>query len=198
MVELSLALIVFLFPLAYSPGPGNIFFAANGARFGFRATIMAHSGYHIATWIITFSIGLGFIGILENFPFFFVALKIIGVTYVFFLAWKLYRSGALDGHGEARAVGFRGGAFLMLVNPKAYVIIALMFSQFLPEGGQVSFALVAWITTIFTFNNLLAFCIWTLIGEKITVYFTSPRMAKRLNTIFGGILALVAVWMLFS
>jgi len=37
-----LALILFLFPLAFSPGPGNMFFAANGARFGFLNTLSAN------------------------------------------------------------------------------------------------------------------------------------------------------------
>ena len=50
-----------LLPLAYSPGPGNMFFAANGARFGFAATVPSNIGYHIATWLVTVAIGLGMI-----------------------------------------------------------------------------------------------------------------------------------------
>lgn len=45
-----IAFLTFLFPLAYSPGPGNMVFAANGARFGIRATLRASAGHHIATW----------------------------------------------------------------------------------------------------------------------------------------------------
>jgi threonine/homoserine/homoserine lactone efflux protein len=37
MTETILALIIFLLPLAFSPGPGNMFFAAIGARFGTTA-----------------------------------------------------------------------------------------------------------------------------------------------------------------
>ena len=53
MTEPVLALLIFLFPLAYSPGPGNTLFAANGAVFGFRATLPASAGYHLATWAVT-------------------------------------------------------------------------------------------------------------------------------------------------
>ena len=60
MIEITIALIIFLFPLAYSPGPGNMFFAANGARFGFAATVPSNIGYHIATWLVTVVIGLGY------------------------------------------------------------------------------------------------------------------------------------------
>lgn len=45
MLATALALVVFPFALAYSPGPGNMFFAANGARFGLQATLPANFGY---------------------------------------------------------------------------------------------------------------------------------------------------------
>lgn len=63
-----LTLLIFLFPLAFSPGPGNMFFAASGARFGFKKTLAANIGYHLATIIITLLIGFGF-------GFFFHSLK---------------------------------------------------------------------------------------------------------------------------
>ena len=55
-----IALLIFLFPLAFSPGPGNMFFAVNGARFGFVNTLSANFGYHLATIMITLIIGFGF------------------------------------------------------------------------------------------------------------------------------------------
>ena len=55
-----LTLLIFLFPLAFSPGLGNMFFAANGAKFGFVNTLSANIGYHLATVVVTFLIGLGF------------------------------------------------------------------------------------------------------------------------------------------
>ena len=91
MFEITIALIIFLFPLAYSPGPGNMFFAANGARFGFVATVPLNIGYHIATWLVTVVIGLGMITALNDYPNAFLALKISGAAYVLWLAWKLIK-----------------------------------------------------------------------------------------------------------
>ena len=68
MLELTVALVVFLFPLAYSPGPGNLFFAVNGARFGFAATMRAMAGYHVATLLMTVAIGLGFAVAIDELP----------------------------------------------------------------------------------------------------------------------------------
>ncbi len=198
MTQMAITLILFLFPLAYSPGPGNIFFAANGARFGFRATIPANTGYHIATWVVTAAIGFGFITALERFPQAFAVLKIAGSLYVLWLAWKLFRSGVMDGDETAKPATFLDGGLLLVLNPKAYVIIALMFTQFLQPSDEGRVAAVVLITTVFTFNNLLAFCVWTLIGDRIAGCFRTAESADRLNMAFGALLACVAVWMLLS
>ncbi|MGB3147497.1 MAG: LysE family translocator [Paracoccaceae bacterium] len=193
MTELTLALILFLFPLAYSPGPGNMFFAAAGARFGLVATMPASAGYHVATWVMTLVIGLGFAAAAQAAPATYGALRWAGVGYVLWLAWGFLRAGATGSPVGARPAGFGTGAILLLLNPKAYVIIALMFSQFLTvaEGP----ATVVWITTVFTLNNLLAFTLWTLIGDRLAAQFRSERSARRLNTVFGVLLAGVALWM---
>lgn len=198
MVQTVVALVLFLFPLAYSPGPGNMFFAANGARFGFRSTVPANIGYHIATWIVTAAIGLGFIAALDKFPQIFMVLKIAGSLYVLWIAWKLFKAGTIEGQETAKPATFADGVILLVLNPKAYVIIALMFTQFLdqPESGWLVSLIV--ITSVFTLNNLIAFSIWALIGDKIAGHFRTPESARRLNMMFGVILATVAAWMILS
>ena len=198
MTPTLVSLAAFLFPLAYSPGPGNMFFAANGARFGLLATLRANFGYHLATWLVTAAIGLGFVTTLDRFPQIFIALKWAGSVYVFWLAWKLIKSGVLQGDETARPASFVDGAVLLLLNPKGYVIIALMFSQFLTPSSADPLIFMLLITTAFTLNNFIAFVVWTVVGDQIASRFRSPESARRLNTLFGGMLALVAMWMLIS
>jgi threonine/homoserine/homoserine lactone efflux protein len=198
MFQTTIALILFLFPLAYSPGPGNMFFAANGARFGFRSTVPANMGYHIATWIVTAAIGLGFIAALDKFPQIFMALKVAGSLYVLWIAWKLFKADTLDGHETAKPATFTAGVILLILNPKAYVIIVLLFTQFLDQSEKGWLFTVFLITTVFTLNTLIAFSIWALIGDKIAGYFRTPESARKLNMMFGVILAAVAAWMFLS
>ena len=196
MVQTTIALLIFLFPLAYSPGPGNMFFAANGARFGFLATIPASIGYHSATWIVTAAIGFGFLAAMERFPQVFILLKVAGTLYVLWIAWKMLRAGALEDAEDAEPATFLDGAILLLLNPKAYLIIALMFTQFLKPSDFSNSAYILLITTVFTLNNLVAFSAWTLLGDRIAFLFRSPESARRLNLIFGIVLATIAIWMI--
>ncbi len=198
MVELTTALILFLFPLAYSPGPGNLFFAANGARFGFRSTIPANVGYHISTWLVTIAIGLGFAAVIQQYPELFSIIKVLGSLYVLWLAWKILRSGVLNNSQEPRVANFKDGVILLLLNPKAYLIIAAMFAQFLKVKPEEQIILVLWISTIFTLNNFIAFIAWTVLGDRLAKLFRSEKNANIMNLGFGCLLAAVAVWMFFS
>jgi threonine/homoserine/homoserine lactone efflux protein len=198
MIELTTALVLFLFPLAYSPGPGNLFFAANGARFDLRSTIPASTGYHIATWLVTLAIGLGFAAVIHKYPEVFTTIKILGSLYVLWLAWKLLRSGMIKSDQEPTSANFWDGVILLILNPKAYFIIAAIFAQFLNSESSDQLALVLLITTIFTLNNLLAFTSWTILGDRFARLFGDDSNAKVLNLAFGSLLAFVAVWMFFS
>lgn len=196
MIETLIALTVFLFPLAFSPGPGNMFFAAIGARFGTRASFAASAGYHVATWFVTFAVGYGFAEILTRFPSMFTILKYAGSAYMLWLALKFLRAGRTTSNVNAKPARFHDGVILLILNPKAYVIIALMFTQFLKaDDADYIFSLFV-ITTFFTFNNLVAFTAWTILGDGLAQIFRTERDARILNNIFGVLLAGVAVWML--
>lgn len=193
MTDLLVPLLLFLLPLAYSPGPGNLALAANGARFGFRATLPASAGYHLATWVVTATAGYGVMGLIDGMPWLFVILKTAGATYVFWLAWKLLHAGLSGAARAASPIGFRDGALLLLLNPKAYMIIGLMFAQFL--GPEPDIPTILAITSVFTLNNLIAFSLWTVAGGRLLSTFRNGASARMVNTVFGVMLALVAAWM---
>lgn len=196
MIDTITALVIFLLPLAYSPGPGNLFFAAIGARGGLAASVPASAGYHVATWVVTFAMGYGLARVLTDFPAVFDAMQVAGAIYMFWLAWVFLRAGASDGTMPARTASFVDGVVLLVLNPKAYVIITLMFTQFLSADGVDFVTQLLVITTVFTLNNLIAFIFWTLIGDGLARIFRTEREARLMNVAFGVMLIAVAVWMM--
>lgn len=196
----TIALIVFLFPLAYSPGPGNAFFASVGAAGGLRAAMPSLAGYHVATFLVTMLIGLGLEVTVLSDPGLMRGLSLAGGAYVIWIGvsfLRLARSRVQSGNqaDTGRGVGFTDGAVVLLFNPKAYVIIGLLFTQFL-TGGEGRLRQVFAITAIFTLNNLVAFIIWTLAGVAIAAMVRGEVAHRRLNTGFGLCLVAVGAWML--
>ena len=196
MHDLTLALLIFLFPLAYSPGPGNLFFALIGAGYGLRATLPALAGYHLATFAATLAVGMGFLGLMQLSPVLGDLLRYAGAAYVLWLALRVARSGGAlqpEGAGQASALD---GAILLLLNPKAWLILALMFTQFLPAAGSTDPRLVLWIAMVFTLNNLIAFTLWAVAGDRLLHRLRNASDRRILNTGFALMLAGVALWML--
>lgn len=200
-LHLIIALVIFLFPLAYSPGPGNSFFAAIGATRGLKAAVPALVGYHVATFAVTILIGMGFGLVLVSEPNFIRVLSIAGSLYVFYLAWLFLRE-ALRTQTEGGSVGvvnggvrFVDGAMILLLNPKAYLIIGLLFSQFL-NTAENGLGQVVGISAIFTANNLIAFAVWTLAGASIARLFGKNGSGRGINAVFAACLFGVAVWMI--
>lgn len=192
MTETFAALLIFLFPLVYSPGPGNMVFAAMGARHGLRGTWRASLGYHVATWCVTLAIGIGFDAALVERPAVARVVQLVGALYVFWLAWGLWRSGAVQGNPTAApAMGFGGGAVLLIFNPKAYMIIALMFTQFAQAPGLGTVG----VATVFTLNNMLAFALWAAVGATLMRLWARPDASVWINRILAVMLAAVALWM---
>lgn len=71
-----------MFPLAFSPGPGNAFLAAIGASKGLRTTVPSLAGHHVATLVVTAAIGFGTgVAVLRD-PLFAKALSVVGGFYV--------------------------------------------------------------------------------------------------------------------
>ena len=193
---LFVSLIVFLLPLAYSPGPGNMFFAAVGAQSGLGASWPASAGYHLATFVVTALTGMGFEVVARLSPEVFRLLGIAGAIYMLWLAVTFLMAGVLQAQTARVVPSFRNGAMLLVLNPKAYVIITLMFSQFLPDGAGRASVLV--VSTIFTLNNFVAFTVWTMLGQMLSRYFRSQRQARLLHGIFAGTLALPTLPLLVS
>lgn len=202
-IEAFIALLVFLFPLAYSPGPGNAFFAAIGASKGLRAAVPALAGYHLATFAVTALIGVGMGVTILNHPVVAKSLAAIGSLYVLWLAWSFIRSGRQKAASSSKPVaepkiGFWAGVIVLVLNPKAYYIIAVMFTQFLqPQHNDDVFTVLA-ITTIFTLNNLIAFIVWAIAGQMLFALFRGERAGQLLDYLFAALLIGVAAWMAIS
>ncbi|WP_349371839.1 LysE family translocator [Salinarimonas sp.] len=198
-LETLIALLAFLFPLAYSPGPGNGFFAALGAAGGLRAAWPALAGYHVATFAVTALIGLGVGLALLADPAVATALRVAGAAYVAWLGIAFLRAAHRpeNGGGIGRAVRgrFVDGAALLVLNPKAYMIIGLLFTQFLgPADDRLGRVLA--LSAVFTLNNLVAFVVWTLAGMALARLLASAGDGRTVNAVFAASLIGVSIWML--
>ena len=184
----TLTLLLFLLPLAFSPGPGNLFFAAHGARFGWRKSLPALAGYHAATITAALAVGGGLLVVAG--PDTARLLLWAGTGYMIWLALRLWRASSLPRQTDADHASIWDGVALLALNPKAWAIMAALFVQFPSADWQT----MTWVAAVFTINNAVAFLVWTVLGQSLLARIQNPAHLRQINRAFAVLLAAVAIW----
>ncbi|WP_297690876.1 LysE family translocator [uncultured Eudoraea sp.] len=135
--EILSAFILATSALAISPGPDNIFVLtqsiANGTKYGLSTTAGLISGCIVHTTLLAFGVSAL---IKENDQIFFI-IKLFGALYLFFLAYKVYRTKAHIAIDNAetpkKSLGqlFRQGFTMNVLNPKVTIFFLAFFPGFL-------------------------------------------------------------------
>src|SRR5262249_23037696 len=87
--DFFLALVVFAFVMAFTPGPNNIMLTASGVNFGFTRTIPHMAGVSIGMLILLAACAAGLGLVFTAAPALHVGLKFVGGVYMLWLAWKV-------------------------------------------------------------------------------------------------------------
>ena len=122
-MELILPILLFAISATITPGPNNIMLMASGLNFGIQKSIPHLLGVTIGFPFMVILIGLGFQIVFEKYPLLHEIIKIAGIIYLVYLAWRIATSAkqSLDG---PKPVPFRfwQAALFQWVNPKAWVM----------------------------------------------------------------------------
>jgi len=137
MIEIIISFAIATSILSISPGPDNIFVLTqsivNGTKYGLATVFGLMTGCLVHTTLIAFGISAI---IKENENLFFV-IKIIGASYLIFLAYKVYKGGSeivLSNDTikkESVLKLFRKGFIMNVLNPKVALFFLAFFPQFL-------------------------------------------------------------------
>ena len=191
-----IALLVFIVPMCFTPGPNNMLCAAHSAQHGFRSTVPLTLGMLTGWSILGLIVGVA-IAAIESNQGFFNLLTYAGAAYIAYLGYSLGRADPkpLSDTTSTERLGFRTGVMLQFVNGKAWIhFLALMatwgslFGQGI--GGKIALVLLN------GFAGYPAVLAWAGFGVALRRMFSSQNNAKRLNIALGASLVGVAVWIL--
>ena len=123
--------------LILAPGPDIIFLVSQSVALGPRAGFLTALGLACGNLVHTLLAALGISVVFRASPVAFQGLKIAGVAYLLYLAWKAVRAAAPSDPGRTSASGaprpaaslFLRGVLMNVLNPK----VALFFLAFLPQ-----------------------------------------------------------------
>jgi threonine/homoserine/homoserine lactone efflux protein len=125
-------------------------------------------------------------------------LTALAAAYIGYLAYRIATAPALAEQGsQIRQPSFTAGFLLSLVNPKAYAVMAALFSGFVLVQDSVATDValkVAILVLIMTTVDIA----WLFAGAALTRYFREPGINRIINVTFAVLLVVsVASTLLF-
>lgn len=180
MPDTTLALMIFAFVMAITPGPNNVLLLASGLAFGMRRT-----GWHMAGILTGVLLQIGLVGaglgvLFAREPNAQIALTIVGSLYMLWLARKLWQSGRLQAVTVARPIRFHEAALFQFLNPKTWLMATTVISAFVPPGEHYAERVVA-AGLLFSAIALPCIGLWAASGEALRRWIQSPVALQRIN-----------------
>lgn len=174
---------VFFFALSstITPGPNNIMMMSSGVNYGVRASLAHLCGICLGFPAMVLLVGLGFGLVFTALPWLHTLIKVVGVVYLLWLAWKIAGSGA----GQIDAVqnkplNFWQAAAFQWVNAKAWVMASGAIAAFTTVGGAV-LPEVLQITAAFLLVSFPCVGAWLTFGALLRRVLNQPHYRKMFN-----------------
>ena len=174
---------VFFFALSstITPGPNNIMMMSSGVNYGVRASLAHLCGICLGFPAMVLLVGLGFGLIFTTLPWLHTVIKVIGVVYLLWLAWKIAGSGAgqID-TVQNKPLNFWQAAAFQWVNAKAWVMASGAIAAFTPVGGAV-LSEVLQITAAFLLVSFPCVGAWLTFGAMLRRVLNQPHYRQWFN-----------------
>ncbi|MCC5992320.1 MAG: LysE family translocator [Rhodobacteraceae bacterium] len=189
--DLILALAAYAFVTSATPGPNNIMLLASGVNFGFRRTMPHMLGVALGHAFMVLVVGVGLVGVFISYPPARMALSVVSVFYMLWLAWKIANAAPPAGSTtQARPLTFLQAAAFQWVNPKAWIMSLGAVTLYAP--GQEVLA-VAWVAGVFVVVNFPSVSVWALAGVGLRKLLRRPLWLRVFNYSMAALL-IASLW----
>ena len=191
-----LALAAFAFVSSITPGPNNLMLMSSGIRFGLARTVPHVLGVSLGFVAMVVGVGAGLAQVFVAWPPAQTVLKVVSVTYLLYLAWKIATAvptlntvpDDVANRSSGRPMSFIQAALFQWVNPKAWTMALTAVTVYTPSSGGA--AALLQVAVVFGLVNLPSVGAWALLGVSMRRLLSAPQQLRRFN--FIAALLLVA------
>jgi threonine/homoserine/homoserine lactone efflux protein len=196
-MEYYLSLITFTFVAGITPGPNNMMLLASGVNHGIRKSIPHYLGICIGFPILVTVVGFGLGTLFNEYPSIYVYVKVSGIAYLLYLAWKIANADNLSASKKMRQpLTFIQAAAFQWLNPKAWVLAIGGLAAFtIPDNMTQS---VAMIILVYFLTGFIYTAFWLKLGQGLQQLLYSDTRRHYFNITMAVLLALSVIPMAFT
>ena len=194
------ALLAFCTAMSFSPGPNTTLSTALAANFGLKRALRFCLAVPTGWTLLMLGSGLGLGALVLGVPALRWSVKLCGVAYMLWLAWKLFRSASLTPVDNGRLdIGFWSGVGMQFLNIKAWMLaLTLTAGWVVNAAGQPAsnpgqrLAIISVVMVFFAFTSNF---VYALLGSLLRDTLAHGKRLLRFNRALAGVLLVTAVWM---
>lgn len=189
----SVGFLLFAVVAAITPGPSNFIVASTGAVVGVVRGLPAVAGVAIGMALMMFLFAIGIGSLVLGHSTLFLLLKLGGVGFLLWLAWKIATAKHSDLATDKRPVGFLGAAAFQWVNPKSWLVSVSAVGTYLHTRAGSPLTQSFFFGLLFFLAAFPSCFVWLAFGASLQRLLHSPRAARVFNIAMGALLAGAAV-----
>lgn len=195
------ALLVFATAMSFSPGPNTTLSTALAANLGLKRALRFCLAVPTGWTLLMLACGLGLGAMVTGVPALRWGVKLLGVAYMLWLAWKLSGAAKLSDVDASRLnVTFAQGVGLQFLNIKAWMLaLTLTAGWVVNAGGQPApnpgerLAIICGVMVFFAFISNFTYAV---AGSLLRGWLTQGRRLVWFNRVLAAVLVITALWML--
>lgn len=182
-----LSFLIYALVTSITPGPNNIMLASSGITFGFRRSIPHILGIGFGFSLMVFLVGIGIGSILIQHQLVYEFLKLVGIVYLLYLTYQIFKSDAVDKAERAnKPLSFQQAAIFQWVNPKAWVMTLGAVTTYTSSSN--TFLVFMCIAILYGLVSIPSVGIWAYVGEKAQYLLNNRKKVHYFNMIMACLL----------
>ncbi|MBQ4773811.1 LysE family translocator [Pectobacterium versatile] len=160
-----------------SPGPDFAMVTRNSYAFGSRAGLLSAFGIACGVQIHVMYTVFGIAVFIVNSPMIFMAMKVLGASYLIYLGYKSLTNTTkikleeASGNAPSSLAAFRMGFLTNALNPKTMLFVVATYTQVVQPGSPMSHN--------FGYGLFMSVAHWVWFS-LVALFFAAPAMRRRL------------------
>tara|TARA_Y100000022_G_C13209797_1_gene356976 strand:+ start:503 stop:1108 length:606 start_codon:yes stop_codon:yes gene_type:complete len=157
---------IFIIFMVGTPGPANLLIMTIGSKYGMGTAMRFNVGLVSGKIFLNMAMAIGVGVFLTNQPVLLDVLKYFSGAIMIYLSLYTLR-GQASGSEEYRNISWRMGLIVHPLNPKAWVMVILAWTEFGPNLGSLSHQILI-ICLSFATAQLILHSVWALAGVLLS------------------------------
>ncbi len=193
-----------IFLISISPGMCMTLAMTLGISVGYKKTLWMMWGELLGVAIVAVAAVLGVARLMLSYPDIFTFLKVFGACYLTYIAinmWKAKGNLLIDTDEKIKRITKKGllqqGFVTAISNPKGWAFMVSLLPPFINSKHALAPQLII-LVIIILLSEFVCMTLYAMGGKSLANYLTKNNKISLLNKISGGLMFMVAIWLLLG